>query len=290
MSRPLLNEDKFLINSARLIRTARKKMGLTQIDLASKLGVSQSCLSKFESGILMPSAVQWAIFCQMTMLPSDTIFYGVIDGLSAKFLDKHSGTENFKLHNKYKEGHLFSMRFLRPFFMAVLDEVGEEKFELAFKRLKTDPDFINVMSHQLPWNFVSDFMEVLELDKINVQKILNKRGNNYFNQSTLGETYVTLNSNSNDFDRVNTYLELMMKAENGLNILETSNKKDRLNLALDIKKLNNLKKKIITETCCLKEVLRWEVEQVYDYFQTGKKLIVKELMQDTSVEMEFMVC
>lgn len=291
MSKPVLLEKDFLESSARLIRTARKKMGLTQIELANKLGVSQSCLSKFESGILMPSAVQWAIFCQMTMIPSDSIFYGLIDGLSANYLEKFDNGVNFKISSRYKTGNLLSMRFLRPFLQTIENEVGIEKLEKAFKAIKTDIDYTYILSHQANWNLVYELLEVLELDRTKVLKILELKGKNVFNQKTLGEYYKSISNENNDFSRVTAFVENIKKQDPGLALIETKIKKDRFQLVVDVKKMASWnKKKANIETCCLKDILKWEVEKVYDCFNIGRNLVFKETTNDNLVELEFIAC
>ncbi len=48
------------------MREARIRNGLTQQQLAQALEVAQGTLSKMETGVLIPSAVQWQDFCHLT--------------------------------------------------------------------------------------------------------------------------------------------------------------------------------------------------------------------------------
>lgn len=60
-------------DTARMIRTVRKHLKLTQIFVSKKLGVSQGSLSKMETGKAEPSALQWMEFCRMTGVPMDVL-------------------------------------------------------------------------------------------------------------------------------------------------------------------------------------------------------------------------
>jgi transcriptional regulator with XRE-family HTH domain len=62
------NEKKTTVRKqiGETIRAVRKSKGMTQVVVARAIGVSQSNFSKFEAGILEPSASQWFAFCQVT--------------------------------------------------------------------------------------------------------------------------------------------------------------------------------------------------------------------------------
>lgn len=49
-----------------IIRDVRQDLGLTQIELSSKLEISQATLSKIERAMAEPSASVWLNFCRMT--------------------------------------------------------------------------------------------------------------------------------------------------------------------------------------------------------------------------------
>jgi DNA-binding XRE family transcriptional regulator len=53
---------------AAALKTHRKRLGLTQIQVAEKLGISQSFLSKLENAKAEPSALQWLHFCELTQI------------------------------------------------------------------------------------------------------------------------------------------------------------------------------------------------------------------------------
>src|SRR5277367_1488082 len=57
-----------LAQVAAALKTHRKRLGLTQIQVADKLGISQSFLSKLENAKAEPSALQWLHFCELTQI------------------------------------------------------------------------------------------------------------------------------------------------------------------------------------------------------------------------------
>ena len=57
-----------LAQVAAALKTHRKRLGLTQIQVAEKLGISQSFLSKLENAKAEPSALQWLQFCELTQI------------------------------------------------------------------------------------------------------------------------------------------------------------------------------------------------------------------------------
>lgn len=61
-----------------IIRTARKTAGLTQQELAKKMDISQSALSKLENASLLPSAYQWFRFCEVTRIAPESFITGKI--------------------------------------------------------------------------------------------------------------------------------------------------------------------------------------------------------------------
>lgn len=51
------------------IRSERKRLGLTQIELAQQLRISQGTLSKIEQGRNLPSLLDWFDFIQIADIP-----------------------------------------------------------------------------------------------------------------------------------------------------------------------------------------------------------------------------
>ncbi len=54
-----------------IIRDERLSRELTQIEMASELGISQSALSKIENLAMMPTLIPWLKFCLTFGLPAN---------------------------------------------------------------------------------------------------------------------------------------------------------------------------------------------------------------------------
>ena len=65
------NRKPLTQNIARALKTGRKKLGMSQIEMSKVLGISQSSISKLEAAILEPSAIDWIRFCQISSTPPD---------------------------------------------------------------------------------------------------------------------------------------------------------------------------------------------------------------------------
>lgn len=63
------NETKVLIGSR--IAAARKKANLSQTDVGARLGVHEQTVSKWERGVLTPSAPQLKELCSMLSVSAD---------------------------------------------------------------------------------------------------------------------------------------------------------------------------------------------------------------------------
>lgn len=57
----------------RLVRTERRKAGLTQDDLAARAGIGQSTLSSYESGVVEPSLRNAALVATALQLSLDDL-------------------------------------------------------------------------------------------------------------------------------------------------------------------------------------------------------------------------
>jgi DNA-binding XRE family transcriptional regulator len=69
-------EKESAIKSAKIFKAIRVERGWTQAELASKLGISQSALSKLEAGKLVPSSLLWFSFCAMAGIQPESLKSG----------------------------------------------------------------------------------------------------------------------------------------------------------------------------------------------------------------------
>lgn len=69
-------EKESAAKSARIIKAIRQERGWTQSELAARLGISQSALSKLEAGKLVPSSLLWFTFCAMAEIQPESLLVG----------------------------------------------------------------------------------------------------------------------------------------------------------------------------------------------------------------------
>ena len=60
-----LTEKEFYATLTRQLRDRRKALGLTQLDVAMKIGVSDYMVTKWEVGLKMPTAFGLMCWCQV---------------------------------------------------------------------------------------------------------------------------------------------------------------------------------------------------------------------------------
>jgi len=65
------NSREISHRTCHIIRDERVARELTQIEMATELGISQSALSKIENLAMMPTLIPWLKFCSAFRLPAD---------------------------------------------------------------------------------------------------------------------------------------------------------------------------------------------------------------------------
>jgi DNA-binding XRE family transcriptional regulator len=148
---------------ASLIRSARKSKGLTQISVAEHLGISQSALSKIESGILIPSAPQWFSFCQLTSISPECLTAGYIDRHTVAHLDSNLHNLPFKLPRRYSHHRGAKVRALLPIMDFTRAAWGQARFAEFLEAQKVDSDMFVDLDNQINLNFFLDLSRSLLL-------------------------------------------------------------------------------------------------------------------------------
>ena len=144
-------ERKATHKMALILRSIRKSMPLTQSELASKLGMTQSALSKIEKGTLMPSAYVWISLCQLADVPADAFFWGQIDReKNCRFLKKDDRQQGYKIPKKYNYLMGTSVRAMLPNIAYFKELFGEQGFQDFCFEHKIDPDFFAILDNYPP--------------------------------------------------------------------------------------------------------------------------------------------
>jgi transcriptional regulator with XRE-family HTH domain len=146
---------------ANLMRAARKRSGMTQVEVSKILQISQSALSKIESGILIPSAPQWFEFCGATKISPDSLTTGLIEYHSPATLQHGTQGIHFKLPKAYQQNRGSKMRAMLPIVNYFRNVGGEEKFDAYFKKIKMDSEMLYDLDAQVSLNFFLDLSRML---------------------------------------------------------------------------------------------------------------------------------
>lgn len=155
----MINQNDVLIkNTAQIFRVARKVTGLTQVEVANAIGISQSSVSKYESGILQPSALDWFNFCSLVNIDSTKALKdGYIDNCSRikEFFYKDMG---FTVPRRYKQNRQLKVREMLPLVAHYKLQYGDEGWEQLTDKLKMDPDYFHVYDASVSLHFLEDFL------------------------------------------------------------------------------------------------------------------------------------
>ena len=155
-------EKKAAVKTAQIIRSARKQRGWTQIDTAKKIGISQSALSKMESGLLIPSVHQWFEFCSSAGIPADSHIQGYLDRLELiRFQDKVI-QKDFKVADIYRRDAGSSARSMAPLIQSLYAHLGEPKAHKFIKEMGVDPDYFVDLGNQINFRFFVDLFQSMK--------------------------------------------------------------------------------------------------------------------------------
>jgi len=151
-------------NLARVMRAARKQMGMNQIELSKRLGISQAKLSKVENALNVPTAVEWINFCLMAGISPDSIKTGFIESLTPAKLRSTPVENGFDVPAHYASMRGSKVRAMLPLMRYFEASYGPAKLKAFLKEKRLDPDFFVNLDNQLNINFSLDLMRVLVSD------------------------------------------------------------------------------------------------------------------------------
>jgi transcriptional regulator with XRE-family HTH domain len=158
-----------LEKTSQILRSGRKLSGFNQIEAAQALGVSQSLISKLESGTLSPDVSLWFAACKLYHLdPEDSYVSGYIDNLFSTDLFNLYPKSRFKIAEKYKQNAHIATRYALPFLQFLTDRLGDKHVRDFLYSKDIDPDFFYVLDAKLNMQFLFDLF--LHLDKLRLLK------------------------------------------------------------------------------------------------------------------------
>lgn len=155
---------------AEIIKQFRKKAGLTQMQLAEKIGVNRTAITKYESGNVIPSAKILAEIFAVLNIPSSFIFDFRDSSTEPKIwhVSNDREPETVNRENNNNSIKLFSI-FARSFGYAVIDSNDDEIIisndsENFIIRKSTVTKFIDTLNKHIEIEF-SELLEDLRNGK-----------------------------------------------------------------------------------------------------------------------------
>lgn len=125
------------------------------------MGISQSALSKMESGILIPSIHQWFEFCSSASIPVESHVHGYLDRMELiRFQDKLTQTD-FKVADIYRNDAGSSARSMAPLIQWLYAQLGDVKAKKLVKEMGVDPDYFANLNSQINFRFFVDLFQVM---------------------------------------------------------------------------------------------------------------------------------
>lgn len=142
-----MSDQQIRNKTARLIRAARKLKGQKQSELASYLGITQSAVSKLESGTLSPDAGVWYQFCKKFNLNADLTYSSGF--IFTKITPDDVSSSLFKI-NELKKHNSIKVKECIPFVLAIENLGLKEDFSKVLKKSKVDEDILIIPDLQIP--------------------------------------------------------------------------------------------------------------------------------------------
>lgn len=162
-------------NIGKIMRALRKEQGMSQKEMATFVGLSQSDVSRLESGKQSMSLCDWLAYCEKMGIMADSAKIGYYERPSKTKLLDLNDPNPFKLPRKYlrdRGSKVRSSKLYMNFFTLSSGEAEVQKF-LEFH--KVDPDFFMNLDNQINASFPLSVFAMLvtkrKVNKDNVQRM-----------------------------------------------------------------------------------------------------------------------
>ena len=160
------NEPALRLKAGRVVHAIRKFHGYGQMELAKEFQVSQSNVSKIESGILAPDLRLWMELTRAFKVKDPYCFYyGTAEIETIPQLNKigktfYKGT-GFKIPRKYLSDALITSRKIRP-----LIDMRESNLEKQWNEFLDDTkiprEIFDILNFPIPSLIVKDFADFIQ--------------------------------------------------------------------------------------------------------------------------------
>lgn len=157
---------------ARVFRLARKERGLSQIQLASVLGVDQAAISRIESGRQELGATDLVIISQDLHIATECFSTGYLETMEPTQVRSDPYEGSFKIPSEYRESRASKVRNTIPFLNLFRERLGEKKLQQYLETKKLDPDFFYCLDKQINIRFSIDlYKTMLQAGVLNSQDL-----------------------------------------------------------------------------------------------------------------------
>ncbi|MFI5391945.1 MAG: helix-turn-helix domain-containing protein, partial [Bacteriovoracales bacterium] len=184
------NYEQLLIITAGIVETARKNAGMTQKDLADKLEVIQSTVSRIELGTLSPTLFHWMQMCKLLNIPSDAISIGYLDRCTLTRFNSNEVEGGYSIPKAYRDLKCIKVRGILHFLNYTRNELGEKVYNSILSDLKMKPTFFVNLDNQVNLNFLNDFLSAFE----DHQKLTSKTKNGIMKYAAFEKSHGALST------------------------------------------------------------------------------------------------
>jgi DNA-binding XRE family transcriptional regulator len=140
--------------TARVMKAGRRLLGLSQVEFAKTLNISQGTISKTEAGVLLPTLDIWFNLCLLLKVDSSYAYdFGVIETPVRKTHTFYNETYGFKCNKDYLKDFHIKSRDLLP----LIEIVGFDQWE-TFCKKKIEPLVAIVLSAPISMDLALDFL------------------------------------------------------------------------------------------------------------------------------------
>jgi transcriptional regulator with XRE-family HTH domain len=156
-----MNTDTSLANLSAVIRYGRKRAGLSQVEFAKAIGITQGTISKIESAQLSVDARTWFEICDLVKIPYECLRTGTIDLTGFDVAQDVSRVGKFRIPERYGKYAGSTVRTIVPFLRFFSKHAGEAATEDYIRYRKLEPDYFVQLNNPLNVRFIGDFIQMM---------------------------------------------------------------------------------------------------------------------------------
>jgi transcriptional regulator with XRE-family HTH domain len=151
-------------NTALVIRSVRKSLGMSQVEFKDILEISQSALSKIESGVLELSAKQWMSLCLKFNLDPKSLLTGSVRYMQLELplnLNSQLRVGHFKLPPSWAGQVHSTIRATYPLIQLIRKKLGPQYLKSLLSKIELDEDYLTILNHPISIYFTQYLVSAL---------------------------------------------------------------------------------------------------------------------------------